>query len=85
MPSHAQYKVFFHECNSLLFLTAIIRNTSGMVLCAAGVILTVLLLVGRGRLASASLPNGLGAEQSCHAVVVPSAQLALLQPVCKQA
>jgi len=46
-------------------------------------ILTVLLLIGCGWLASASLPSSLSAEQPCLTVIVSSAQLTLLQSIGK--
>jgi hypothetical protein len=48
-------------------------------------ILTVLFLIGCWWLAGASLPSSLSAEQPGLTVIVSSAQLALLQPIWKEA
>jgi hypothetical protein len=84
---NAQHKIFLQKYNSLLFLRVVIWNKCRLAVCmsAAGVILTVLFLVRCRWLTSASLPNGFSAQQSRHTVIVPSTQLTLLQPICKQA
>jgi hypothetical protein len=84
MSRHTQHDILFQGCKWHLYFKVIIKN-SGVRPALHVLILTVLLLVGCGWLASTTIPGSFSAEQPCLTIVVSSAQLTLLLPVWEQA